>query len=286
VNGAEPRYGAVERLSPRVRRVVQRNPGLYTGPGTNTYLIGPLDQGEVVVLDPGEQGEEHLAALVAAVDRAPVRAIVVSHAHRDHWPLAASLAERLGSPPVLGFEARGGFRPDRTLRDGDRLELGDASLRALHTPGHAGDHLCFLLESERALFSGDHVMGWSTSVIAPPDGSLRQFLAALDRLLELDEDADLVVLYPGHGPPVASPRARMVELREHRLRRTQQALEALRERAGSPADLVARIYTDVDPKLHGAARLSLLAHLLALEEEGLVARRGADPATAIYELRS
>jgi glyoxylase-like metal-dependent hydrolase (beta-lactamase superfamily II) len=266
-----------------VRRVVQRNPGLFTGAGTNTYLIGPHDGSEVVVLDPGELGDEHLQAIAGAVGSAPVRAVIVSHAHRDHWPLAASVAARFGAP-VLGFEARGGFRPDRTFADGDELRIGDDTLRAHHTPGHAGDHLCFLLEHERALFSGDHVMGWSTSVIAPPDGSLRQFLSSLDRLLALDARQSLAVLYPGHGPPVRAPRARMIELREHRLRRTEQAVAALRERPGTPDELVARIYTDVDPKLHGAARMSLLAHLAALEEEGLAEREGADPGTATYRL--
>jgi glyoxylase-like metal-dependent hydrolase (beta-lactamase superfamily II) len=209
--------------------------------------------------------------------------VVVSHAHEDHWPLAATVGARFDAP-VLGFAARGGFRPDRTLGDGAVLDLADATLRALHTPGHSSDHLCFLLERDRALFSGDHVMGWSTSVIAPPDGNLRQFLEALERLLELDATLDLAVLYPGHGPPVREPRARMTELRDHRLKRTEQALAALREHPGTPADLVVRIYTDVDPKLHGAARMSLLAHLDALVEEGLVTRNGVDPRTATYRI--
>ncbi|HUP21926.1 MAG TPA: MBL fold metallo-hydrolase [Thermoanaerobaculia bacterium] len=282
---AAPRYGEVERLSPRVRRVVQRNPGLFTGPGTNTYLIGPEDRSAVAVLDPGQEDDEHLAALCDAIGDTPVRAVLVSHAHPDHWPLAPTLAERFGAP-VLAYAATGEFRPHRALADGEVIDLGDVALRAVHTPGHARDHLCFLMERERALFSGDHVMGWSTSVIAPPDGDLRQFLSALERLLELDQSAQLAVLYPGHGPTVAQPRQRMTELRDHRLRRTEQALAALRERPGTPAELVERIYTDVDPKLHGAARMSLLAHLLALVEEGRAAPRGADPATATYELRS
>jgi glyoxylase-like metal-dependent hydrolase (beta-lactamase superfamily II) len=284
VSAEGPRYAEVERLSPRVRRVVQRNPGLFTGPGTNTYLIGPPDGSEVVVLDPGEVSEDHLAALLGAIGATPVRAVVVSHAHPDHWPLAPRLAARLDAP-VLAFAASGDFRPDRTIADDELLGSGADSLRAVHTPGHAPDHLCFLLESERALFSGDHVMGWSTSVIAPPHGNLRHFLHALDRLLELDEAAGLAVLYPGHGPAVTQPRARITELRDHRLRRTEQALHALRERPGTPADLVARIYTDVDPKLHGAARMSLLAHLLTLVDEGLVARSAGEPETATYTLR-
>lgn len=279
-----PRYAEVELLSPRVRRVVQRNPGLFTGPGTNTYLIAPEDGTGVIVLDPGQESEEHLTALLGAVGGTPVRAVVVSHAHPDHWPLAPPLAQRVGAP-LLAFFASEGMRPDRTVADGDVLELDDASLRAVHTPGHAPDHLCFLLERERALFSGDHVMGWSTSVIAPPHGDLRQFLGALDRLLELDDAVDLAVLYPGHGPPVARPRARILELREHRLRRTEQALQALRASPGTPAELVARIYTDVDPKLHGAARSSLLAHLLALVAEGTVTRGEGDAELATYRLR-
>jgi glyoxylase-like metal-dependent hydrolase (beta-lactamase superfamily II) len=281
-----PRYGEAETLSPRVRRVLQRNPGDFTGAGTNTYLIGPLAERDLVVLDPGQESDEHLAAILRAVGGAQVRAVVVTHAHADHWPLAPPLAARAGAP-VLAHAPSGGFAPDRTLADGDVVELGDASLRAVHTPGHAPDHLCLLLASERALFSGDHVMGWSTSVIAPPAGDLRQFLGALDRLLELDAEVDLAVMYPGHGPPVTRPRARLLELRAHRQRRTQQALDALRQGPGTPAELVRRVYTDVDPRLHGAARMSLLAHLLALVDEGLVERsEGDDAATAVYALRS
>ncbi|HVS14714.1 MAG TPA: MBL fold metallo-hydrolase [Thermoanaerobaculia bacterium] len=268
--------GACQRLTAEVRRLTQDNPGPFTGPGTNSYLIGRPGAPQIV-LDPGEDREDgHLERLLGAIADDPVAAVLVSHAHPDHWPLAPRLAARCDAP-VLAHQVRGGLAPDRRVDEGDELTAGDLRLRVLHTPGHASDHLCFLLEERRALFSADHVMGWSTTVIAPPDGDLRAYLATLDRLLELDVD----LYFPGHGDVLPEPHRRVAELRAHRQRRTAQLVDALRAGAGTPAELVARVYTDVDPRLHPAARMSLLAHLEALAADGLAAATGEagdDPA--------
>lgn len=269
--------GEAIRLGPLVVRVTQDNPGMYTGPGTNTHLIGDR---ELIVLDPGEDRDPHFTALERAIDDRPVRAIIPSHAHPDHWPLAHRLAQRFEAP-VLAFGARGEFTPDRTVSDGERIEIEGRVLTVLHTPGHASDHICLFSRADRTLFTGDLVMGWSTSIIAPPDGNLRQYQASLERLLELD----LHILYPAHGAAILSPHQRIRELHAHRRERTRQALDALAQGPDTPAGLVAMIYADVDPKLHGAARMSLLAHLEALIEDGRVECLGDDPLSAEYRLR-
>ena len=271
------RVGAVQPLTPEIRRLTQDNPGPFTGPGTNSYLIGRPGEPRVV-LDPGEERDDgHLERLLEAIGRDPLAAVLISHAHPDHGPLAPRLAAR-AKAPILAFDARAGLAPDRRIGEGTRIRAGGVELVALHTPGHASDHLCFLEEEARILFCADHVMGWSTTVIAPPDGDLRAYLATLDRLLDLDVDLYL----PGHGPALAEPQRRVVELRDHRHARTAQLVAALRAAPGTPAELVERIYTDVDPKLYGAARMSLLAHLAALAGDGLVRASGGDPSTALY----
>jgi glyoxylase-like metal-dependent hydrolase (beta-lactamase superfamily II) len=270
--------GRLARLSPLVCRLTQDNPGPFTGPGTNTHLVGAAD---VVILDPGEDRDDgHLERIVAAVAGARVLAVVPSHGHDDHWTLAPRLARRLGAPLLAGGP-HPGFRADGVLADGDVLGAGDARLEVLHTPGHTPDHLCFLLPAEGALFPGDHVMGWSTSVIAPPEGHLPSYQRSLERLLALP---GLRVLYPAHGPAVTAPYERMRELHRHREARTRQALAALAAGPDRLLPLVRRIYADVDPAMHPAAAQSLLAHLLALEEEGRAARDGADPAGATWRL--
>lgn len=278
------RYEEVVRLSPRVRRLTQRNPGLFTGPGTNTHLVGT---DRLVVLDPGEALDDgHLERIVAAVGAATVAAVIPSHGHPDHWPLAAALAARLGAP-VCFFGRPEFLAVDRVLADGDLVEAGDTVLSVLHTPGHTHDHLSFHLPAERALFPGDTVMGWSTSIIAPPEGDLREYLASLRRLAAVP---DLAVLYPAHGPAIAAPYDRIRELHDHRLLRTAQALAALGEGPGAIPALVERIYTDTPPALHPAAAHSLRAHLLALEADGRVERDPAGPADpwerAVWRLRA
>ncbi len=258
--------GEPVRVSERVLRVTQDNPGIFTGPGTNTWIIGGAE-GPAFVLDPGEEDDAHFETIVEAVGGRQVAAVLISHVHRDHWPLAPRVAEAF-STSIRAFHRHPPFAGNRRLEDGERLSAPSVDLVALHTPGHASDHLCFLLEQERALFSADLVMGWSTSIIAPPDGNLNQYMASLDRLLELGRDGGIAVLHSGHGESVKPPLERIREIRRHRQLRTDQALEATGAGAATVPAMVERIYADVDPKLHAAAAFSLRAHLEALVEQG------------------
>lgn len=260
--------GTPVRLSDRVLRVTQDNPGMFTGPGTNTYVIGA--EGEpVFILDPGEEDDRHFDAIAAAVGARQVTAVLISHLHRDHWPLAPRVAEHYGAE-IRAFSEEPPFAAGRRPEDGQRLSAGGATLVALHTPGHASDHLCFLLEEERAVFTADLVMGWSTSIIAPPDGNLNQYMASLERLIALGKDGGIEVLHPGHGESIESPLERIEDIWRHRQQRTDQALEAIAAGIATIPDMVKRIYADIDPKLHGPAAFSLRAHLDALVEEGKV----------------
>ncbi len=259
--------GAPAPLSDRVLRVTQDNPGMFTGPGTNTWVIGS-GSGPVFVLDPGEEDDRHFDALAAAVGGRRVEAVLISHLHRDHWPLAPRVARHYGAV-ILTFSEQPPFTAGR-LVDGRRLSVADTTMLALHTPGHASDHFCFLLEEERAVFTADLVMGWSTSIIAPPDGNLNQYMASLERLVELGRDGGIDVLHPGHGESIKPPLERIEEIRRHRRQRTDQALEAIVDGVATIPEMVRRIYSDVDSRLHGPAAFSLRAHLDALVEEGAV----------------
>lgn len=273
-----PTPGEVTRLAPRVRRITQDNPSMFTGAGTNTHLIG---ERRIFILDPGPASDQHFRRIVEAVGAATVEAVIPTHHHGDHWPLAPRLGAHFGAP-TLGFAPEGDYRPERTVADGEVLDSGELRLRAVHTPGHAPDHLCYLLLDQAVLFSGDHVMGWSTSVIAPPGGNLNHFLASLAKLAALRFD----VMYPAHGLPIADPYARIEELRVHRELRTRQAIEALEAGLERIPEMVARIYSDVDARLHVAAGWSLRAHLDALVEQGRVRIREAspDPLAVRYQL--
>ncbi len=261
--------GTPVRLSDRVVRVTQDNPGVFTGPGTNTYVIG-AGGGPAFVLDPGEEDDGHFEAVLDAIGDRKVAAVLISHAHRDHWPLAPRIAARFGSR-IRAFGEQPPFTAGPRLEDGDRLASGAATLVALHTPGHASDHLCFLLEEERAVFTADLAMGWSTSIIAPPDGNLNQYMASLERLLELGRGDGIDVLHPGHGESIARPLDRIREIHRHRQQRSDQAFEAIAAGVATVPEMVERIYADVDRRLHGPAAFSLRAHLDALVEEGRVA---------------
>jgi glyoxylase-like metal-dependent hydrolase (beta-lactamase superfamily II) len=251
-------------LSKLVRRVLCNNPGMMTGPGTNTYLVG-ID--EVAVIDPGPADDEHLDAIVAAGgDR--IEWILCTHTHGDHSPGAAGLKERTGAE-VLAFTDRDGLVCDRHLVDGDVIEGSEFALRAVHTPGHASNHLCFLLERERMLFSGDHVMNGSTVVITPTDGDMGQYLASLERLLAWTPA--LASIAPAHGHVIEDPAAKLTEYLTHRRQREAQVLDALRATGSTGAGtaaLVASIYTDVPEVLHPVARYSVWAHLRKLVDDG------------------
>jgi glyoxylase-like metal-dependent hydrolase (beta-lactamase superfamily II) len=267
------RTGEVYSISERVRRITAPNPSVMTGPGTNSYVIG---NESLAVLDPGPDIAGHIDALIRLVG-AKLRWILCKHTHLDHSPAAKALHEATGaqvigrSPPGDGRQDLT-FEPDWEMHDGERLEAPGFTLRALHTPGHASNHLCYFLEEERLLFTGDHVMQGSTVVITPPDGSMLDYLAALERLLAID----IARFAPGHGHVIETPHDEVRRLVKHRLGREDKVLAALRKAGRGDLDkLVLLAYDDVSEKLHPVARRSLLAHLLKLEHEGR-ARREAD----------
>ena len=253
-------------IAPGVRRLVAPNPGMMTGPGTNTYLVGESD---VAVIDPGPAIDRHIAAIQAAAT-GRIRWILCTHTHPDHSPGAAPLAEATGAE-TMGIPAPAGkvqdrtFRPVRVLGDGDVLEAGEFTLRAVHTPGHASNHLCYLHEEHRWLFTGDHIMSGSTVVIDPPDGDMIHYLESLERLKTLGLD----VLAPGHGPVIEEPGSVVDSLIAHRLKRESGVVAALKSHPGlTLRELTPHVYAEVDAKLHRLASRSLLAHLLKLEREG------------------
>lgn len=277
-----PPPGEVERVSPLIRRVVCDNPSAFTYRGTNTYLIG--GGGGVAVLDPGPADPVHLQAILAATSGERITHILVSHTHRDHSPGAKALREATGAPTLAfgphatppGEGGEGGdhaFAPDLRLADGESVEGGGWRLTALFTPGHCGNHLAFALDGTGALFSADHVMGWSTTVVSPPDGSMRDYLASLAKL-RAREGLDRLYL-PGHGPAIREPMPFLDALFAHRRKREARIVAALREHGALPvAALVGHVYGPMDPRLLGAAGRSLLANLLLLEEQGEAAREG------------
>jgi glyoxylase-like metal-dependent hydrolase (beta-lactamase superfamily II) len=272
--------GRVERLGPRVRRVLAPNPSPFTYSGTQTYIIGA---GEVAVIDPGPDMAGHVEALVEAVRGERVAAILCTHTHRDHSPASRPLQAATGAPIVgcapLSLDDSGprsdeafdsAYRPDRVLADGERVAADGWALEAVATPGHTSNHLCLALAEDEILFTGDHVMGWSTTVVAPPDGDMADYMASLDKLLARGDR----LYYPAHGPAVADPHAHVRRLIGHRRMRERQILAHLERGEGRIAAMVADIYADIDPRLFPAAGRSVLAHLLDLERRGLARSEG------------
>jgi len=268
----EIRPGEVVQVSARVRRVTAPNPGVMTGPGTNAYLVG---ESELALIDPGPAIAAHTEVLLRLAG-SRLRWVLCTHTHQDHSPgaqavRAATGAQVIGMPPPRDGRQDMTFAPDWVMRDGETLNAPGFTLRAVHTPGHASNHLCYLLEEEKLLFTGDHVMQGSTVVISPPDGSMREYLAALERLLSLD----IARFAPGHGHPIDTPYDEVRKLIKHRLGREQKALSALQKaKRGDLATLVPLAYDDVSPKLHPVAQRSLFAHLLKLELDGRARREG------------
>lgn len=284
-------YGRVDQLSPRIRRVIAENPGPFTFHGTGTYIVGA---GEVAVIDPGPLLPGHLHALLAAVAGETVSAILITHDHADHAPLAAALSEQTGAP-VLGAEPhpdRQGppsgveegldraYRPHRVLADGERVEGPGWTLRTLATPGHTSNHLCYVLEEEHALFTGDHVMGWSTTVITPPDGDMTQYYASLGKTIA----GGFSTLWPTHGPPVTEPEPFLKAYLNHRLRREDAILAVLGRGPASVPALVEAVYVGLDPRLRNAAAASVLAHLLHLVQTGQVVSEGTPGLESVFAL--
>lgn len=290
----DPSYGTPVRLSPLVSRLTAPNASPFTFHGTNTYLVGDA---ALAVIDPGPDDETHVRAILAAASGRPISHIVVTHTHRDHSP-GARLLKALTGAPIVGAGAHRPARPlnvgeinpldaggdadhvaDRVLNDGEVLEGDGWRLEAVATPGHTANHLAFALEPEGTLFSGDHVMAWSTSIVAPPDGAMADYMASLDKLKARPQER----YYPGHGGPVEAARSYVTALKEHRLAREAAVLERIGAGERLIPDMVRTIYRDVDPALHGPAALSVLAHVEDLVARGLVHVDGPPSLTARYE---
>ncbi len=276
----EAPYGLAGSLSPLVRRVLARNPSPFTFTGTGTYIVG---HGTVAIIDPGPADPDHLDAVAAAVAHERVSHLLITHTHMDHSPGAAPLKARVGgviagcAPLVLrdeGPRADAGFdpsyAPDRVLADGEAVTGPGWTLRAVHTPGHTSNHLCFALEEEAALFSGDHVMGWSTTVVAPPDGDMADYMASLAKLMGRADTR----YYPTHGAPVDEPQRLVKGMIAHRRQRETQILGLLDGGPRAIPAMVEQMYAAIDPRLWPAAGRSVLAHLIELEARGEVVRTG------------
>lgn len=305
----DPRYGEPVQVAPHLRRVIAKNPSKFTYHGTGTYIVG---EGEVAVIDPGPDLPDHREALEAALAGERVTAILVTHCHSDHSPLAAWLREATGAPTIAfgphvlntdwveddtpeepteeelaeakAAEERGeakveesldlGFDPDRRVVTGDVVASGDGwTLEAVHTPGHTSNHTCFWMPEQRALFTGDHIMGWSTTVITPPDGSMRDYFASLERVRALGAAS----LWPTHGAPVTDVDPFIDAFVAHRLDREAGVLAAVRDGVSLVPDMVRRLYVGVNEKLYKAAGRSVLAHLIKLVDDGLITFDGAQP---------
>lgn len=304
----DPRYGEAVEITPLIRRVTAKNPGKFSGWGTGTYIVG---RGEVAVIDPGPTLNSHKEALLAALEGDTVARILVTHCHADHSPLAAWLKEQTGAPTVAygPHASRAGwvdddtdpyemddedkaakeaaaadgateeghdldFRPDIVVRDGEIAATGDGwTMTAVYTPGHTSNHTCYHLSADGALFCGDHVMGWSTTVITPPDGDMRDYLASLAAVKALDPS----VLYPTHGAPITDAGPFVDSFIEHRLERERNIVACVHDGVRLIPDIVQRLYVGVNPKLYRAAARSVLAHMVKLVEDGVLRHEGAQP---------
>jgi glyoxylase-like metal-dependent hydrolase (beta-lactamase superfamily II) len=271
-------YAKAEPLQPGIARVLANNPSAFTYYGTQTYLVG---EDELAVIDPGPDIPEHLDALEQAIGGRDVVAIMCTHTHRDHSPAARPLAKRTGAPIVgcaaLSLETvgpradasfDGDYAPDRALGDGDTIEVDGKQISAVATPGHTSNHLCFARDG--VLFTGDHVMGWSTTVVVPPDGDMAAYMRSLEKLRGREDR----IYYPAHGAPVENPQQYVRHLIGHRMQREKQILSIVERQPSEIAEIVARAYPDLDRRLVAAAGGSVLAHLLDLQRRGLVERQG------------
>ncbi|HJM59069.1 MAG TPA: MBL fold metallo-hydrolase [SAR86 cluster bacterium] len=261
----------VIQISPLIRRITAANASVFTGPGTNTYLIG---NEEVTVLDPGPALDSHIDAITSA--SGTIKQIVVTHTHLDHSPGVRLLQDKL-NVPAYGMltesskEQDISFKPNKILKDGDTFEENEFTLRVVHTPGHASNHLCYILEEEEFIFTGDHIMSGSTVVIGPPDGDMKLYIDSLARLKEFK----LEKIAPGHGEILDNPHEVAEWIINHRLQREEKVVSALKEVSkGNPDSLVEKVYDDVDSSLFPIAKASLLAHLIKLDDDNLVSKEG------------
>ncbi|WP_293898766.1 MBL fold metallo-hydrolase [Phenylobacterium sp.] len=293
VREIEIEYGRCDRVSPLIRRVTANNPGPFTFKGTGTYIVG---QGEVAVIDPGPDDPAHLEAILAAVAGETVTHILITHHHSDHSPLAGALKAATGATiygcAVAGHEEEDtgevkmeaghdhDFKPDVTLCEGGTVQGNGWTMEAIPTPGHTSNHICYALKEENGLFSGDHIMGWSTTVITPPDGDMSDYLASL----EVIRARNFATLWPTHGPPIREVDAFIAAYAEHRQERVDQILGALKAGPARIRDLVPRLYADVDARLHPAAARSMLAAMIHLVRQGALATDGAPGPDSAYRL--
>ena len=270
----EMKVMTITELSPLVRRITAGNYSVFTGPGTNTYLVG---KEEITVIDPGPAMPEHIENIAKACGD-DIKQILVTHTHPDHSPGAKLLHQRTAAP-VMGMYALHKqtqdktFKANKVLEDGDEIREIEYTLKAIHTPGHASNHLCYLLEEEKMIFTGDHIMEGSTVVIGPPDGNMKQYIESLEKLKQFD----ISMIAPGHGNLIKDPKSVVDWIVSHRMFREKKVVDALTEFSKANLDqLVEKVYDDVDERLHGIARASLLAHLNKLIEEDKAVSKGEE----------
>lgn len=294
----EPRYGEAIEIADGIRRITAPNRSAFTFHGTNTYLVG---HDELAVIDPGPKDQEaHLDAILSAAGGTPIRKIIVTHTHMDHSPLAMALKKRTGAETyaegrhraardlhmgeINSLDASGDkeFEPDQTVRNGEKIKIGGMELEAVFTPGHTANHMAFALPGSDYLFSGDHVMAWATTIVAPPDGNMNEYMASLEVLLDRPE----TIYLPGHGGKLQKARDFVRGLRAHRRMRETAILDRIRKGDRTIPEIVSVIYRETDKRLHGAAALSVFAHLEDLVAKGLVASDGVPSLNTIYEPRA
>ena len=271
----EVNYGELENVAPGIRRITANNPSPFTFRGTGTYILG---EGNVAVIDPGPDQPEHVKAIVESLKNETVSHILITHTHNDHSPAAKALKEITGAPtygfgphgsgkPALKLTTQAGgdmdFRPDEKTQDGSVIYGDDWSVSCLHTPGHTSNHICFSWDEEKVLFPGDQVMGWSTSIVSPPDGDMGDYMRSLDKLIVRDDK----IYYPAHGPEISEPQKLVSAFRDHRREREENILECLKLGNNTIDQMVKTVYQDVSESLHAAAARSLFATVIYLVEQ-------------------
>lgn len=270
----DPPYGEIENITDNLRRITAPNPAPYTFKGTGTYIIG---HGHVAIVDPGPNIEAHIDAILTTLKHEKITHILVTHNHKDHSPAARPLSKLCGAKiyaydvmnqQYTDVDAEEGidkeFSPDVIIKDGDIIEGENWTIEAVHTPGHLSNHLCFSYLQEQALFTGDHIMGWSTTIISPPDGNMQDYLDSLEKLMDRDEK----IYYPTHGLPIENPKQFVRQLHGHRLRRDKEIIRALEQGATTIDKIVQIVYSNIDQKLHLAASRTIYAHLIRLVDIG------------------
>jgi len=280
-------YGSVSQIAPGIRRVIANNPGPFTFHGTGTYILGT---GNVAVIDPGPDDEEHIGAILAALDGETISHILVTHTHMDHSPGCRPLQALTGAPTYAygphgagkleqGVQVEEGgdmdFAPDHLVKHGDIIQGGDWTVECVYTPGHTSNHMCFALKEQKALFTGDHVMGWSTSIISPPDGDMAAYMQSLELLLERDD----AVYWPTHGPSIIDPKTHVRAYIAHRIEREEQILKCIDEGTHSIRDMVPLMYRDTPEFMYPAAARSVLAAMENLLRKNQVVADGGEPST-------